>query len=243
MPTTYRVMDTDVQVPMTVERSIAGLTAVSADPGAIAAALPDDLVPLRLPGGRGLVLLLVVDYVANPLGDYDEVVVGLAAQPRRAARVPALRRAGDLLRGRFGVWIQHMAVNQAFTQEAGRTIWGYPKTLDELAFRHDGATATCAWARDGQDVLRVRQPTAGSLPAPAMTVSTYTRIGPTTMRTALRATARGVGVTRDGATIELGAHPLADELRTFGLGGRPLVNAWMSDVHMRFDTARPLRSG
>lgn len=236
---TYSVMDTDVAVPMTVEHAVAGLTVLAGDADAIDRSLPDDLAPVRLPGGFGVVLLLAVDYVDNPLGDYDEVVVGLAARPVGMRGGP-LEGVLDVLRGRFGVWIEHMAVDQAFTREAGETIWGFPKTLDELAFDHGGRRATCTWARDGQEVLRVTQPTRGLLPAPALPVSTYTRIDGRTMQTRLRARSRGVGVAVTGVDIELGEHPLSEELAELGLARRPLAAAWLSSVRMRFSAATPL---
>lgn len=239
MAMTYRVQDTDVEVPMTVERAVGGLTIVPGDAAAIAAALPDDLAPVRLPGGLGVVLLLAIDYVDNPLGAYDEVVVGLAARPVAMRGGPVVGIA-DVLRGRVGVWIQHMAVSQSFTREAGETIWGYPKTLDDLAIDHSGARAHTRWGRDGATILEVSQPTTGFLPAPTLPVTTYTRIGDVTMQTTLRARSRGVGVAVTGVRTDLGEHPVADELADLGVGRRPIAAAWLSSIRMDFGTATPL---
>lgn len=239
---TYRVQDTDVQVPMTVEHAVGGLTIIPGDADAIDAALPSDLAPVRLPGGLGVVLLLAVDYVDNPLGAYDEVVVGLAARPVGMRGGPVVGVA-DVLRGRTGVWIEHMAVSEAFTREAGETIWGYPKTLDDLTIDHDGPRATSTWARDGRTILEVSQPTRGLLPAPALPVTTYTRIDGRTMQTSLRARARGVGVAVTGVRTTLGDHPLADELAGLGVGRRPIAAAWLSSIRMDFSTATPLHGG
>lgn len=236
---TYSVMDTEVEVPMTVDRAVAGLTVLAGHAAAIDDALPDDLAPVRLPGGFGIVLLLAVDYVDNPLGDYDEIVVGLVARPLGMRGGP-VRGLADVLRGRFGAWIQHMGVTQPFTREAGERIWGYPKTLDEIAFDHAGARATCDWRRDGQDILRVTQPMTGALPAPPLPTTTYTRIDDRTMRTQLRARARGVGVSITGVDVELGTHHVAEELAALGVDRRPVAAAWLSDVSMDFSTARPL---
>lgn len=240
---TYRVQDTAVAVPMTVERAVAGLTVVAGDAGAVAAALPDDLAPVRLPTGRAVLLLMAVDYVDNPLGDYDEVVVGLLARPRGAGD-GAAADLGSVLRGRYGAWIEHMAVSQAFTREAGEAIWGYPKTLDQLDFDHDGRRARCSWARDGRSILTVEQPTSGLLPvAPPLPATTYTRVGDTVMTTRLTARGRGVGIAARGGSVELGDHPVADQLRAFGLDRRPLASTWLSRVRMEFSTARPLPRG
>lgn len=226
--TTHQVLDRAVQVPMTVDDAVGGLTVVAGDADVISSRLPADLRPVRLPGGRGIVLLLAVHYLDSPLGDYDEVVVGLAARPHGSARV--------------GAWIEHMAVSQSFTRAAGEQIWGYPKTLDELAFDHGSTRASCSWARDGREILRIEQPTTGRVPAPPLPVTTFTRMDGRTMATSLRADARGVGVRARASEVELGDHPVADDLRELGVGGRPLAAAWLSHVRMRFEDARPLRS-
>lgn len=242
MATTYRVLDRDVTVPMTVDHAVGGLMVLPGDAEAIAAHLPDDLTPVRLPGGRGILLLLAVDYRDNPLGAYDEVVVGLAARPVGIRGGPVVGLA-DVLRGRTGVWIEHMAVSQAFTRAAGEAIWGYPKTLDDLALDIDGGRARATWARDGRTILTASQPTSGLLPAPPLPVTTYTRIDGTTMQTGLRAAARGVGVSLRGARIDLGDHPLADDLAALGLGRRPLAAAWLSSIRMQFTDATPVHGG
>lgn len=239
MATTYRVLDTEVAVPMNVDRAVGGLTVTAGDADAIDAALPDDLAPVRLPGGRGIVLLLAVDYVDNPLGSYDEVVVGLGARPVGMRGGPVVGLA-DVLRGRIGVWIEHMAVSEAFTREAGETIWGYPKTLDELSIDHAGPRATSTWARDGRTILELSQPTRGILPAPTLPVTTYTRIDGRTMQTSLRARARGVGLSVTGVRTDLGDHAVAEGLAALGVGRRPLAAAWLSSMTMHFSTATPL---
>ncbi len=242
MPTTYRVLERDVTVPMTVEHAVGGLLVLPGDARAIAAHLPDDLAPVRLPGGLGVVLLLCVDYRDNPLGAYDEVVVGLAARPV-GMRGGAVVGIADVLRGRTGVWIEHMAVSEPFTRAAGEDIWGYPKTLDDLELDLAGRRARTTWRREGRTILAAEQPTAGVLPAPTLPVTTYTRIDGTTMQTGLRATARGVGVSVLGARVALGDHPLADDLATLGLGRRPLAAAWLSSIHMEFTEATPVHGG
>lgn len=242
MATTFRVMDTDVEVPMQVGHAVGGLSVFAGNAAAIRDTLPDDLTPVQLPGGRGIVLLLVVRYLDNPLGSYDEVVVGLAARPLRMRGGPVVG-VRDVLQGRFGVWIEHMAVSEPFTREAGEQIWGYPKTLDEIDLDVTGPRATCTWGRDGGTILTTAQPTTGLLPAPPLPVQTYTRIDGVTMRTRLRARTRGVGVRPLGTRVELGDHRVAEDLADLGIANRPLAASWLSRVEMAFDVAQPLHGG
>jgi hypothetical protein len=228
---------------MTVEHAVAGLTVVPGDPDAVADALPEALAPVRLPTGHAIVLLLAVDYVDNPLGDYDEVVVGMVARPRGpGGTVHGLLHS--VLRGHHGVWIEHMAVSQPFTREAGEAIWGYPKTLDELGFDHRGRRARCTWARDGRSILTLEQPTRTRLPAaPPLRMTTYTQVDGTVMTTRLTARARRIGIAPGSGEIHLGDHPVADQLRGLGLQRAPLATVWLARTRMRFSTARPLPRG
>ena len=51
-------------------------------------------------------------------------------------RIASVQRVAFLCRaaGRkgIGVYVHHLPVNQKFTLEAGRTIWGYPKFMADI---------------------------------------------------------------------------------------------------------------
>ena len=57
------------------------------------------------------------------VADLTETMID--APGAKASRVRALQ----------SVFIHHMLVDQAFTMEAGRTIWGFPKVLADFTIR------------------------------------------------------------------------------------------------------------
>ena len=241
MTATFTIQGTDVALPMHIPTAGGALGLFAADADAVQAELPDGLSAVRLPGGRGVVAVMMVDYVDNPLGDYDEGVVAYAAHPSGSGGpVTTLRQ---LLRGRYGAWIAHMPVSQAFTREAGETIWGYPKTVDDLDLAHGAHPATMRWARDGQDILTLSVARGGRVPGLPVPATTYTSMGGVVHATRLTARPRRVGLRLRGARLELGPHPVGVTLA--GMGVRPvaLASAWLGEVAMDFAPARPLDRG
>jgi hypothetical protein len=52
--------------------------------------------------------------------------------------------------------------------------------------------------------------------------------------------ASGVGVALGGATLELGDHPIAGELRSLGLPHGAILTVWMGRQHARFGPPVPV---
>jgi hypothetical protein len=71
------------------------------------------------PGVTQLVVA-ACDYRDNPWGDYDEINLGLMAQPTGADIDTA------------GTFVWRMPVNQEFTCEAGNQVMGFPKTVEDI---------------------------------------------------------------------------------------------------------------
>ena len=151
--------------------------------------------------------------------------------------VPYLGAAADMMRGLLPTHIIHLPVNQSFTCEAGRTIWGFPKTVDEIDFDTSGDRARCIWNKDGQNILKISLPTGGNREFPEQTLCTYSYIDGALHRNPFVSSAEDLGIRMRGAEIELGAHPIADELRSLGLPKPALMSMWMGKMKGRFDAA------
>ncbi len=206
--------------------------------------------PLRMSGldvvellpGRALLSIACIDYRDNDLGDYNEVSIALFVRRRgRSAGVPYLGTMANLLRGRVATYIHRLPVNQEFTCEAGRTIWGFPKTVNDIKMEYGERRMSCVWKADGELVLAFTMPRGGSRTMPDAALTTYSYIEGAAHRTRFVSGADGVGFRLGGANVRLGRHPISDELRALGLPKRPLFSVWMERMRGRFEAPVPLR--
>ncbi len=189
--------------------------------------------------GRGLLSIACIDYRDNDLGDYKEVSIAFFVRRRgEGGAVPYIGAAVDMLRGILPTHIIHLPVTQSFSCEAGQTIWGFPKTVDEIELDTSGDRARCVWNKDGVNVLKLSLPKGGKREFPEQTLRTYSYIGGALHETRFASSAEGLGVRLGSAEIELGAHPIADELRTLGLPKPALMSLWMGKMKGRFEAAR-----
>lgn len=238
--TTVEVLGRELRLPMRIAAARAAGGAFSADADAVAATVPDGLAPLRWRPGRAVVLVMAVDYRDNPLGTYDEVVVAPLVAPTGTGR--GVDRTA-VLRGHVGLLVLHMPVSEAFTCTAGRQLWGYPKTVDELTLDLGRAGATARWAREGVEVLRLTAPGWGRLRAPRVRGTTFTSPAGALLRTPLGARARGLSLRPGGAQLHLGPGASDLGLDRLDLDRRSLAGAGAGHVEMVFDAARPVRGG
>jgi len=238
----YTIQGRTVSLPCVVRDAASG-AATFLVPSAVARGwLPDPALDVaELLPGRALLSLACIDYRDNDLGDYGEISLALFVRERRAARgIPYLGSVLDLVRNRLATCIHRLPVSQSFTCEAGRTIWGFPKTLDEIAWQHGATRSRCSWRKDGAEVLTASFPRGGSRTLPDATMRTYTRLDGALHETAFVSGAEGFGMGLRGSALTLGAHPIADELRALGLPKRPLLVTWMEHMHGRFEAPRKL---
>ena len=151
--------------------------------------------------------------------------------------IPYLGAAAAMMRGGLPTHILHLPVTQSFTCEAGRVIWGFPKTVDEIDFDTSGDRALCVWNRDGQNVLKLNLPKGGDKNFPEQTLSTYSYIDGALHETQFASSAENLGVRLGGAQLSLGAHPIADDLRSLGLPKPAAMTMWMGRMRGSFEAA------
>ncbi|MBF6062540.1 acetoacetate decarboxylase family protein [Nocardia terpenica] len=188
------------------------------------------LEPVRC-AGRALCALAFVRYVDGDLGPYHEFAVALIA------RVPGRRRS-------TGAYIHWLPVNQEFTCAAGRQIWGFPKEVADIRLARRWRGKRCEVWLDGR--MAVALEIRGGLPVPAVlggaSIAAYTQPDGV-----LRRTPWGMRPSRvrlrlgGGARLELGDHPVADELRALGLPGRAISTTRIGVLRMTFEDAMEVR--
>ena len=223
-----------IEFPMVVESMNAATLTWTVPIGPARALVPGDAFEvLDVGDGRAMLVMALVDYVANPWGDYDEVNLGLMATP-----------VGEP--DRAGAFVWRMPVDQHFTRRAGNEVLGLPKTVEDLSIEYpdgpDGSPSMqCRLRLDGHDELVVSLPRPASTgPAESTETDTWSYLDGTPMQLGL-AIELGTGVV-DPADVEmtLGSGPIADELRSLGLPRAPDLAVWGEGLRGVFAHPRPL---
>ncbi|MCW2516117.1 MAG: acetoacetate decarboxylase [Mycobacterium sp.] len=198
---------------------------------------------------RAVVVLMLMHYLDGDLGQYLEYGTNVMVNPpgSRATGLKALQAAG--------AFIHHLPVDQSFTLEAGRSIWGYPKVLADFTIRSSGRSAPARRIRGGQrfsfDVEVDGQFAVGMDFKPGLSVPsaftskpqihpTYSHLDGVTRETAGEMTLSGVRYRPRGATVRLGQHPYGRELASLGFPKRALISSSAENVEMTFGDAKEI---
>ena len=237
-PATYTIQGREVRLPVEV-RDASTIVAFYVVPAAAAQRLVDPTglrVATILPG-RTLCTIGAVDYHDNDLGTYHEVAITFFVRERRARALPFVGTLLGLIRGTLATYIHHLPVDGEFTCEAGQTIWGFPKFMSEIAIVHGRGLKTAVLQVGGQHVLTQNVRTGGSRTMPERDQISYALRDGTLFRTRAQMRGTGMGVRLGGAKLELGDHPIADELRTLGLPRRALASSSIARMSATFYAA------
>jgi Acetoacetate decarboxylase (ADC) len=185
--------------------------------------------------GRAVVNLLLTRFVECDLGCYNEFsFCVMVARP--GAKVGGLRAFGDA-----GTFVHRMLVDQSFTLEAGRKIWGYPKILADFTVR-EGNPFGFDVRVDGSLLVDMAIGRGFPVPMPSRPQSllTYTNIDGTTRETAAEQTSTGMHARIGGAILKLGDHAYAQELASLGLPKRAMACMSIANADMTFGDCREL---
>lgn len=196
-----------------------------------------DLQVCRYRPGKAVVILMLMRYVDGDLGRYLEYGTNVMVNPpgSNAAGLRALQSAG--------AFIHHLPVDQAFTLEAGRKIWGYPKVMADFTIR-DGRQFGFDVSIDGR--LAVAMEFRPGLPVPSAFTSrpqvhpTYSHLDGVTRETAGQMRLSGVRYRLGGVRLTLGDHPYAKDLAALGLPKRALISSSAANVQMTFGDAEEI---
>lgn len=223
----HLVQGRTVTMPVEVRDASAATLILEVDSAAVAALLPTDAVEVvEVSPGRAQFALALVDYRDNDLGSYFEIGTIAFVRPRGG--------------GEDGTFILRLPVDQEFTCHAGREIWGFPKTIEQITFEPTPSSLTATLTVDGELVLRVTVPRGGSDELPPLPMQSYTLLDGALHATRFTQQGTGVGMTfgAEGVSLELGTHPWAKELASLGLPGAPeqvVMATWNETMQATFE--------
>lgn len=238
--TTHMVLGTPVEMPVQIRTATAfmGMFSVPAD-RAQSLIADTGLEILQYRPGHGLCTIVFVDYIDGDLGPYNEFGVCFLVRDhtRRGGGVTQDLRA--LAAGEAGVLIHRLPVDGEFTLAAGRGIWGFPKTLADFDVDHRSGAKRGTVSGDGRLIAELS--VAPGIPVPgkgiAASLAAYSHLDGVRRRTTWEMNPSGVRTRLGGATLKLGTHPIAEELKTLGLPKRALVTSSIPDLKMTFGDA------
>ena len=234
----FTIQGRSVSLPVEIRRARSWAATFRVDASAAQALIaPTGLEIAEMRPGKAIASLAAVRYEDGDLDRYNEVAVAFIVRRHDAPETTPGRKSMELLRNKTGVYIHHLPVDQSFTLEAGRTIWGYPKFLADIdiderpkatriTLRHDDALVLSLTVRHGIKVWFG----VPNLP-------TYTFMDGALRRTAWETFPEGTRARIGGATLELGTHRIADELRSVGLPRRAIMTTMVPNVRARFGAA------
>ena len=193
--------------------------------------------------GKALCTLVFADYTDGDLGTYHEFGVAFLIRPPGADPAPrrGLRASlWELHRLGAGAFIHWLPVDQGFTLEAGRTIWGLPKELADIDLRLSSPYKRCIVRKDGRLVLDLLIKPGAPVPGNGMAsvLDAYSHQDGVTRRIPWSISSRGVRMRPGGALIRLGNHSVAKELSELGLPKRALMTSTVSHLSMTLGEAK-----
>jgi hypothetical protein len=189
--------------------------------------------------GRAIVVLMLMHYIDGDLGQYYEFGTSVMVNPPGAAA--GSTASGPRALQSAGAFIHHLPVDQAFTLEAGTTIWGYPKVMADFTVR-EGRQFGFDVSVDGQLVagMEFRRGLPFRLTPRQQAQRSYSHRDGVTRQTSFEHTLDGVRTRFGGVRIWLGDHPYSKELASLGLPKRAMLSSSVGNVQMSFGDAQEI---
>jgi len=241
-PSQHTIAGTVLTMPVEIRRANQHMAMFSVDADAAQAMIDySGLQVCRHRPGRAVVVLMLMHYVDGDLGQYLEYGTNVMVNPPGSDRAPGSWSLRALQSA--GAFIHHLPVDQAFTLEAGRSIWGYPKVMADFTVR-DGHHFGFDVSIDGQ--LAVGMDFRPGLRVPSALTSktqvhpTYSHLDGVTRETAGEMRLSGVRYRPGGVRVRLGEHPYAKELSSLGFPKRAMISSSANNVEMTFGDAKEI---
>jgi Acetoacetate decarboxylase (ADC) len=226
------------ELPVVCGRSPALMAAFSIDASKAAALLPGrEIFPLRLWNNRGVLMIVVINYLQTTIGKYVEFSVGIACTHGSRPAPPLLPAALMSLYG-TGQYVFDLPVSSEVSVKGGKGIWGMPKHQANLDFRIDERTVSSMYSLDGMEVLTIEIDRPGRPWLPMrMAAANYCAFRGMLMKSYIYFRGKGaLSLFRKGsARLRIGSHPRVQPLRMLDIDPDPLMTAFIPEAEGTLD--------
>jgi hypothetical protein len=174
--------------------------------------------PIRVMPGRGIVTVSAMEFRDSDVGSYNEVAISIPFTLDRPTPLftGVIRKGPEV----SNLYIRHLPVTTEIARDAGIEFAGYPKFLANIEFERQNGWITCRLAEGDRHILTMAGRELEAQEAPRSRVWFYTARGGRLLRSEGVSSKRLQARSKDAAhlRLDLGDHPIAQELRDLGLG-------------------------
>ncbi|MFF7203041.1 acetoacetate decarboxylase family protein [Streptomyces sp. NPDC008141] len=188
---------------------------------AIRSRLPEELSPLEITPGLGLVSVMFFRYDAADIDFYTEAAVGIAVRPARHGKFGFFDLVTGLKNEHLYSYVLSLPVNSDIAQVRGHDGYGFPKWVTELDVDIDDHRTTARVANDAGGVdlsLLANTPAQRAYMSGERvgSLTSYTSINGSWHSTLNQTNVLNAGTTHStsGITLQLGEGRMSDDLRS-----------------------------
>ncbi|WP_426998666.1 acetoacetate decarboxylase family protein [Pseudarthrobacter sp. N5] len=200
---------------------------------AAAAMLPGtELRPFSL-GGKGLLVVTVVNYKSTDIGKYIEYSLAIAVTHGSRPAPPILPLIFQKT-FKLGQYVVDLRVSTEVSVKGGKGIWGMPKHQANLDFVVTDTTVSAQYDKAGQlgCYIEIERPEPAGIPL-KLAASNYCAFRGMLMKSDIYFEASG-DIALGGAAkakLVLGDAPGVAALKTLKVGDRPVFTAYLPEAH------------
>jgi hypothetical protein len=197
--------------------------------------------PVRATPWHGLTTITAYQYRDCDIGPYDEVAIGFPVTLGKGA--PSFMRPSRRRSDVRTIYTHRLPVTTEIARDAGVEFANYPKFVADISFEEAGGALRCRLEEKQSHILSLTVSNLDLEASGRMYIHSLTYREGRVLRLELVLSAGNRGISRNAkdAKLELGNHPIADELRELGLGRMvycyrvPRFQAVLSPVLESFD--------
>ncbi len=202
------------------------LTAIyTADTAEVKKLLPlRDMNPIEALPGKSLVAFTAFEYRKTDIGPYNEVSIAFLISFRKRP-VPGATALGQLLRRCFTAYVWQLPVTTEIARVGGVDLYGYPKFIADIEFKKGSDWWECSLVEAGTKICDLKGRVLRTAPARTVRYMTYSVLDniPLVANVYIHPLQFAQSRNGDDASVTLGTHRIADQLRRIGLSEKPVI--------------------
>ena len=175
--------------------------------------------PIEMWPGTGMLGITAFEYRDTSIGPYNEIAIVIPVKFPPQFVFPGITAISMMKKNIFPVYIHHLPVTTDIALQVGVHFWNYPKFLAEISFEDQGKDVEVTVKEKGSLILKVLSKRLPARESAEVQFHTYSIRDNIVMHGSAIGWAQRLGTTMIGkmAQLELGEHPISEELRELNL--------------------------